>query len=69
MPSSSMEESTVRKALTVDPGQLTLEGRDGRLLGARLLRAENATRGRVITGVIERGGLYDSDGRFLEVPP
>jgi hypothetical protein len=63
------ENPTVRKALTVASAQLTLEGRDATLLLIRFLSAENATRGRVITGVIERGGLYDSDARFLEVSP
>ncbi len=33
----------------------------------RFLTADSATRGRVIAGVIEHGGLYDSDGKFVEV--
>jgi hypothetical protein len=33
----------------------------------RFLSADIATRERVIASVIERGGLYDSSGRFVEV--
>ncbi len=33
----------------------------------RFLSADNATRGRVMAVVTERGGLYNSDGRFVEV--
>jgi hypothetical protein len=32
----------------------------------RFLSADNATRGRVIASVIERGGLYDCGGKFFE---
>jgi hypothetical protein len=35
----------------------------------RFLSADIATRGRVIASVIERGGLHDSGGKFLEVSP
>lgn len=32
----------------------------------RFLSTDNATRARVIASVIERGGLYDSNGKFVE---